>query len=85
MQAVTREDIEKTLSKRNGAYQRLRRVMDAWAALWCWPLTDADGDRSPLSTSGSRHASNSSAARPEARKNSKWHDDARRGHELRPT
>ena len=42
-QAVTREEIEKALSKRNGAYQRLRRVMDAWAALWFWPLTDTDG------------------------------------------
>ena len=42
-QAVTREEIEKTLSKRNGAYQRLRRMMDAWAALWFWPLTDTDG------------------------------------------
>jgi hypothetical protein len=42
-QAVTREEIERTLSKRNGAYQRLRRVMDAWAALWFWPLTDTDG------------------------------------------
>ena len=31
-QAVTREQIEETLNKRNGAYQRLRRVMDAWAA-----------------------------------------------------
>ena len=39
-QAVTREQIEETLSNRNGAYQRLRRVMDAWAALWFWPLTD---------------------------------------------
>jgi hypothetical protein len=41
--AVKREEIEKTLAKRNGAYQRLRRVMDAWAALWFWPLTDTDG------------------------------------------
>jgi hypothetical protein len=32
-QAVTREQIEETLAKRNGAYRRLRRVMDAWAAL----------------------------------------------------
>jgi hypothetical protein len=39
-QAVTREQIEKTLAKPNGAYQRLRRIMDAWAALWFWPLTD---------------------------------------------
>ena len=40
---MTREEIEKTLAKRNGAYQRLRRVMDAWAALWFWPLTDTNG------------------------------------------
>jgi hypothetical protein len=39
-QAVTREQIEKTLNDQNGAYQRLRRVMDAWVALWFWPLTD---------------------------------------------
>ena len=43
-QAVTREQIEATLDDPNGAYQRLRRVMDAWAALWFWPLTDTDGD-----------------------------------------
>ena len=42
-QAVTREQIEETLNNRNGAYQRLRRVMDAWAALWFWPLTDTAG------------------------------------------
>jgi hypothetical protein len=43
VQAVTREEIEKTLAKRFGAFQRLRRVMDAWAALWFWPLTDTNG------------------------------------------
>jgi Eco57I restriction-modification methylase len=37
--AVGREQIEATLNDLNGAYQRLRRVMDAWAALWFWPLT----------------------------------------------
>jgi len=37
--AVTREDIENVLSNPNGAYQRLRRVMDAWCAIWSWPLT----------------------------------------------
>lgn len=35
---VTREQIEESLSDGNGAYQRLRRVMDAWCALWFWPL-----------------------------------------------
>ncbi len=37
--AVTREDIENVLSNPNGAYQRLHRVMDAWCAIWSWPLT----------------------------------------------
>ncbi|QCB51980.1 class I SAM-dependent DNA methyltransferase [Rhodococcus sp. PAMC28707] len=36
---VTREEIENVLSNPNGAYQRLRRVMDAWCAIWSWPLT----------------------------------------------
>ena len=39
--AVTRADIEAFLNDPNGAYQRLRRVMDAWCAMWFWPLTDA--------------------------------------------
>ena len=37
--AVTREQIENVLHDENGAYRRLRRVMDAWCALWSWPLT----------------------------------------------
>ncbi|KXW61371.1 type II restriction enzyme methylase subunit [Mycolicibacterium phlei] len=37
--AVTREQIEEVLHNENGAYRRLRRVMDAWCALWYWPLT----------------------------------------------
>lgn len=37
---VSREEIEAKLADANGAYQRLRRVMDAWNALWFWPLTD---------------------------------------------
>ncbi|MGV9715423.1 class I SAM-dependent DNA methyltransferase [Rhodococcus pyridinivorans] len=37
--AVSREEIENVLSDPNGAYQRLRRVMDAWCAIWSWPLT----------------------------------------------
>ncbi|GJF12545.1 restriction endonuclease subunit M [Mycolicibacterium cyprinidarum] len=37
--AVTREQIEAVLHNENGAYRRLRRVMDAWCALWSWPLT----------------------------------------------
>lgn len=37
--AVTREEVETVLRDPNGAYQRLRRVMDAWCAMWFWPLT----------------------------------------------
>lgn len=36
---VSRADIEAFLQDPDGAYQRLRRVMDAWCALWFWPLT----------------------------------------------
>ncbi|WP_224763683.1 DNA methyltransferase [Salinibacterium sp. ZJ70] len=38
--SVSREQIEHTLADADGAYRRLRRVMDAWCALWFWPLTD---------------------------------------------
>lgn len=37
---VTRAEIEAKLADPNGAYQRLRLVMDAWNALWFWPLTE---------------------------------------------
>ena len=37
---VTREEIEASLADPDGAYRRLRRVMDAWCALWFWPLTE---------------------------------------------
>jgi hypothetical protein len=46
-QAVTREQIEATLNDPNGAYRRLRQIMDAWAALWFWPLTDTNGATPP--------------------------------------
>ncbi|WJG11405.1 class I SAM-dependent DNA methyltransferase [Gordonia sp. Swx-4] len=36
---VTREEIEAVLGNLNGGYRRLRRVMDAWCAMWSWPLT----------------------------------------------
>lgn len=39
---VTRKQIEDKLTDPNGAYQRLRRVMDAWCALWFWPLTETE-------------------------------------------
>lgn len=38
--AVTREQIEQSLNDEDGSYRRLRRVMDAWNALWFWPLTE---------------------------------------------
>lgn len=38
--SVTREQIEQSLKDENGSYQRLRRAMDAWNALWFWPLTE---------------------------------------------
>lgn len=37
---VSREQIEQTLNDPDGAYQRLRLVMDAWNAMWFWPLTE---------------------------------------------
>ncbi|MDO4900569.1 class I SAM-dependent DNA methyltransferase [Actinomyces sp.] len=36
---VTREQIEAYLADPDSAYRRLRLVMDAWCALWYWPLT----------------------------------------------
>ena len=36
---VSREDIEAYLAEPGSAYRRLRLVMDAWCALWYWPLT----------------------------------------------
>lgn len=45
--AVLRDQIEATLNDPDGAYQRLRRVMDAWCALWFWPLTDTGGITPP--------------------------------------
>lgn len=39
---VTRKQIEETLADANSAYQRLRLVMDAWCALWFWPVLPDD-------------------------------------------
>ena len=36
---VSREEIEAYLAEPGSAYRRLRLVMDAWCALWYWPLT----------------------------------------------
>lgn len=40
--SVTRAQIEDTMADENGAYRRLKRVMDAWTALWYWPLTERE-------------------------------------------
>lgn len=37
---ITRAEIERKLNDPEGAFQRVRRVMDAWNALWFWPLTN---------------------------------------------
>lgn len=39
---VTREEIEASLADPDGAYRRLGLVMDAWCALWSWPLTEEE-------------------------------------------
>ena len=36
---VSREEIEAYLAAPGSVYRRLRLVMDAWCALWYWPLT----------------------------------------------
>jgi hypothetical protein len=41
---VSREEIEKSLDDVNGAFGRVRLVMDAWCALWFWPLTNTLSD-----------------------------------------
>lgn len=38
---VPRAVIEQAFADADGAFQRLRRAMDAWCALWFWPLTEA--------------------------------------------
>ena len=40
--AVSREEIKTALADSEGAYRRLRRLMDAWCALWFWPLTEQE-------------------------------------------
>lgn len=37
---VSRAQIEAALRDPEGSYQRLKRVMNAWNALWFWPLTE---------------------------------------------
>jgi hypothetical protein len=70
-QAVTREQIQETLNQRSGAYQRLRRVMDAWAALWFWPLTNTDDAKPPTLEQWISACQALLGREPEARKNNR--------------
>ncbi len=47
--SVSRNEIEASLGDENGAYRRLRRVMDVWCAMWFWPITEklTDGAQPP--------------------------------------
>ena len=48
--AVPREKVEEDLHNPEGPYERLRLAMDAWCALWFWPLTGSgtgDGQGHP--------------------------------------
>ena len=40
--AVTREQVESELLDPEGPYMRLRLAMDAWCALWFWPLPESE-------------------------------------------
>ena len=40
--AATREDVEKELLDPEGPYMRLRLAMDAWSAMWFWPLSESE-------------------------------------------
>lgn len=47
---VTREQVESELLNPEGPYMRLRLAMDAWCALWFWPLAgalDGNDDNNP--------------------------------------
>ena len=70
-QAVTREQIEATLNDQNGAYQRLRRVVEAWAAFWFWPLTGTDGVTPPTLDQWIEAVQALLGREPEARKKSR--------------
>ncbi|TRW47454.1 class I SAM-dependent DNA methyltransferase [Georgenia yuyongxinii] len=48
---VQRAEIEAALAEAGSAYRRLRRVMDAWTALWFWPLTES---RTTIEVEGER-------------------------------
>ena len=42
--AVDRERVERELHDPEGPYERLRLAMDAWCALWFWPVTGSVAD-----------------------------------------
>lgn len=42
--AVPREKVEEDLHNPDGPYERLRLAMDAWCAMWFWPLTGSVND-----------------------------------------
>ncbi|WP_315278369.1 Eco57I restriction-modification methylase domain-containing protein [Kocuria carniphila] len=44
---VSREEIEASLRDPNSAYRRLRLVMDAWCAMWFWPVTQDPSQPAP--------------------------------------
>lgn len=41
---VSRDQIEEFLADESGCLRRLRRIMDAWCALWYWPLAVDETD-----------------------------------------
>ena len=51
--AVGREEVESELFDPEGPYMRLRLAMDAWCALWYWPVREQDtGDQTEHSFEG---------------------------------
>lgn len=44
---VTREEIEASLRDPNSAHCRLRLLMDAWCAMWFWPVTQDSSHPAP--------------------------------------
>lgn len=41
---VSREEVESALADPEGPYQRLRLAMDAWCAMFFWPVTPGEGE-----------------------------------------
>ncbi|WP_250550311.1 Eco57I restriction-modification methylase domain-containing protein [Pseudonocardia sp. H11422] len=66
--AVQREQIEASLTDPDSAYRRLRRVMDAWAALWYWPVTCGEVPPARAQWIGALEALLGTTSKAEARK-----------------